>query len=52
MIIRVRTTLRATIDKMPAPIVALMLDQGWLTQWPWELTRLGKQMAQVHYTRR
>jgi hypothetical protein len=51
VIIRVRTNINQALNKLPAPVVALMVDHGWLTEWPLELTRLGKRMAQVKHGR-
>lgn len=49
MIIRVRTTLRAALSKLPAPVMAWMLDSGLLEEWPPELTRHGKRAVRVVY---
>lgn len=52
MIIRVKTTLRQVLDKLPGPVVASMLAQGWLEEYPLELTRRGKQHIQLVFLRR
>jgi hypothetical protein len=51
MILRVRTTLRNALDKLPATAVAWMLKEGWLDEWPLELTSKGKHFVQVIFLR-
>lgn len=51
MILRVRTTLRTALDKLPAWVVAWMIDAGWLESWPLELTRKGKRNVQLVFVR-
>ena len=47
MILRIKTTLRNTLDKLPGAAVAWMIDEGWLEQWPLELTKKGKRYVQL-----
>lgn len=47
MILRVRTSLRKALDKLPAPVVAVMINEGWLESWPLEITRKGRRMIKV-----
>ena len=51
MILRVKTTLRNTLEKLPAPAVAWMIDEGWLESYPLELTRKGKRYVQLVFLR-
>lgn len=51
MILRVRTSLRNALDKLPATVVAWMIDQGWLESWPLQLTRKGKHHVQLVFLR-
>lgn len=51
VVIRVRTTLRGALEKLPSPLVAMMIDWGWLDSWPLELTHRGRRYVQVIFPR-
>jgi hypothetical protein len=52
MILRIRTTLRGALDKLPATAIAWMIDEGWLETFPLELTKKGRRYVQLVFLRR
>jgi hypothetical protein len=51
VIIRVKTTLREALSKLPGAAVAWMIHEGWMEEWPLEITRKGRRHIQLIFTR-
>lgn len=48
----VKTTLANALDKLPAPLIAWLINRRYVDGWPLELTRLGKRRIRVVFRNR
>lgn len=45
----VRTSLRNALEKIPAPVMAHLVDVGYVAEWPLELTRYGARNIELAF---